>query len=651
MYDARDVRAALQARAAEVCRFLLPSGRLDGNKWRVGSWDDEKGDSMVVDLTGPYAGCFKDFAAQGEGESGDLLKLWMHRRGVDFRRAIEEIARELGVTEVGSGWRKAESGKPQATSVEKKAVSEGELAKMFRPVEEGSAVWKWLVEKRKLTAETIRNYGIGEARRKWRDEQEHDFCVFPYRDQEGKLALLKFRDIAEKKNMWTWPRLTEGGRVILFGSNLVGDRQDLIITEGELDAMALDVYGYVATSLPFGAQAVSKEVQDDTGRRHKWIEEQMSWLEGFKTVYLAGDMDETGRKAWGPVISRLGDWRVSLVNWPDGHKDADECLMFGVEKRAIDQAIRKAHGIEPEQLVRPEDVRDRILDLYFPEDRQVEQGDLLPWTFPEEFRFRPGELTVWQGYTGSGKTQVLNNLLVNWATKLNRRFCVASLEVDAADTFWYMARIWAGKRRPDGDAEFNRQMEFLTEYASAYYHVGAAPLEDVLKIFEYEIRRRGAWHLVLDSLMRVDGVKSDDYDAQKAVCDKCIELARRYQVHVHLVCHSKKPDQRHPVEKCWPSKYDISGSAALANLPHNIVCVWRNKGKENALNEAGYMPDDEEKRNFVAQWVNREDSLLIVQKNRKSGGEGEKRLWFDPASCRFREDRQAGPTARPDVEL
>ena len=164
-------------------------------------------------------------------------------------------------------------------------------------------------------------------------------------------------------------------------------------------------------------------------------------------------------------------------------------------------------------------------------------------------------------------------------------------------------------------------------------------MDDILRIWEYEARRRGAWHFVLDSLMRVDGIRSDDYDGQKAVCDGLIEFARKYRVHAHLVCHSKKPDQRHPIEKCWPSKYDISGSAALANLPHNIVCVWRNKGKEDALFEAQFMPSGEEKEAFVQQWTNREDTLLIVQKQRKTGEEGEKRLWFETASCRFREER------------
>jgi hypothetical protein len=67
--------------------------------------------------------------------------------------------------------------------------------------------------------------------------------------------------------------------------------------------------------------------------------------------------------------------------------------------------------------------------------------------------------------------------------------------------------------------------------------------------------------------------------------------------------------------------------------------VWRNKGKEDALFEAQFMPEGEEKDTFVRQWTNREDTLLVVQKQRKTGEEGEKRLWFETASCRFREER------------
>ena len=625
MIDVRDVRKVAGERALDVCRFLLPAGCEESGRWVVGDWNGVVGRSLTVELSGPEAGNWRDWKPNDEGgETGDLIGLWMHRRKVDFRQALREMWAEFGKKEVGAGWEKSRD--PERM---KGGWVLGEVEALgLRELLDGEGVWKWMREKHKID---LRRAPLGVMER---ESKEHGVeVVFEYRNELGELAFVKCMD--EDGKMRLWPE--RPARWVLFGTDSMEyGATELILVRTELDVLAMRMFGIKAAAMPRVTYG---------GDEWRWLDDQAEWLGGMQRIVFAFGMKDEERAHWEKLAARIGEERVFRAMLPDGHSSAHECLVHGVGAEGMQGAVGNATRLEPLRLVRPADVWDRVLDLYFPDDRKVEQGDPLPYRFPAEFRFRPGELTVWQGYTGSGKTQVLNNCLVYWAREWKRRYCVASLEVDAADTFWYQARIWSGRRKPETEAESNRQRDWLHEWGSAYYHVGAAALEDIFRIFEYEARRRGAWHFVLDSLMRVAGVRSDDYDGQKEVCDQCIEFARRYRVHVHLVCHSKKPDARHPVEKCWPSKYDISGSAALANLPHNIVCVWRNKGKEDALNEADLMPEGLEREECLAQWKGREDTLLIVQKNRKTGGEGEKRLWFDGANCRFRED----PSSREDA--
>ena len=79
-----ELKAALLARAEQVCGHLLPDGRKENGEWRVGSIQGERGKSMGVNLK---TGLWKDFDA-GEG-GNDMIALWAlarHQAGECARR-------------------------------------------------------------------------------------------------------------------------------------------------------------------------------------------------------------------------------------------------------------------------------------------------------------------------------------------------------------------------------------------------------------------------------------------------------------------------------------------------------------------------------------------------------------------------------------
>ena len=118
-----------------------------------------------------------------------------------------------------------------------------------------------------------------------------------------------------------------------------------------------------------------------------------------------------------------------------------------------------------------------------------------------------------------------------------------------------------------------------------------------------------------------------------ALCD----FSLNYDVHVHLVAHSKKPDQKRPENKYWPNKHQVRGSVYVTNMAHNVVCVYRSKGKEETL--AMNKVTGEER----AKVEQEPDAMFIVQANRETGDEPMKRLWFDKTCWQYLEHQGQTP--------
>jgi twinkle protein len=627
--NAREINARLANRATEVCEYLFPAGRVYGNQFKVGdihggaASNTAKGGSLVIDIAGPTVGRFKDFDAAEDVHGGSFLDLWMAARtNGDFKQALHEAARWIGVDLD----RKPERVNAGRTVLQKKAPPPpGDLAKRFREVEEGSDVWKWLCEERRLSAEAIREFRLGEASFTPRNSDERWTCVvFPTYDDSGTLIRVKGRDIHDKSKMYFYPKKSMGGELHLWGKHAVrSDSGRLLITEGEFDAMSAWMYGYSAVSVPNGAQRLTKMGENPND---EWLERDYEFLSRWDEVIMALDADEAGWLAVDAIAPRIGRERTRVMALPEDLKDLNGCLQDAVEGEVLEVWIEESKDYNPpDQMALPSDFRQELWEEFYPVDGE-EPGDPSPWTLP--FRFRPGEVTVWHGYNASGKTVCMTYCMMWLCAKLNRKVSIASLEMHPKKTLRNAMRMLMGKHRPDDEREYDAVLAWMDERIFMFNHVGEAPLKDILEVWKYAVRKYGVRYLVLDSLMRCD-VQEEDYESQKMFMNKLVSFAAEYQVNVNVVCHSKKPDSRHPEKKHWPSKTDISGSHHLSNLPHNVVCIWRNRKKEQDLYELLLEPLTDDRRMREDELKQEADSLFIVQKQRETGQEEYKHLFFD----------------------
>ncbi|MES9843211.1 MAG: AAA family ATPase [Candidatus Sedimenticola sp. 6PFRAG5] len=90
--DAKELKSRLLERLSDVLVWLFPNGKTRGRQFFIGDLQGNRGKSLVVELEGPKAGMWIDFAT---GESGDVFDLWSVNLGLDSQRQFPELMREI----------------------------------------------------------------------------------------------------------------------------------------------------------------------------------------------------------------------------------------------------------------------------------------------------------------------------------------------------------------------------------------------------------------------------------------------------------------------------------------------------------------------------------------------------------------------------
>lgn len=251
----------------------------------------------------------------------------------------------------------------------------------------------------------------------------------------------------------------------------------------------------------------------------------------------------------------------------------------------------------------------------------------LPWPkCNQSFEFRRGEVTVWAGQNGHGKTDVTTQVCLSLLGQ-NEKVCVASFEMKPVTTIGRMVRMFAGTNPFSAEYQGTEGIEVLsvlyddfgewtTNRLWLYDQTGTAYPDTVLGMVKYCANELGITHVFIDSLMKC--VKAeDDYNGQKDFVDQLCALAKDCDIHVHLVHHLKKPSK----EGDKPDKHDTKGSGSITDQVDNLFMVWRNKPKEDDLKTNG----------ASSKKLDEPDCLLICRKQRNyegsADGEPQVTLW------------------------
>jgi twinkle protein len=256
----------------------------------------------------------------------------------------------------------------------------------------------------------------------------------------------------------------------------------------------------------------------------------------------------------------------------------------------------------------------------------------LPWEKTHKlFAFRPGEVTIWAGQNGHGKTGLVSQIELSLMGQ-DQKVALGSFEMLPATTLELMARMFVGSNPYSPEYQQDDGVEALAQlYAEfrdwvngrlwIYNQQGTADASNVLGMARYSAKELGCQHIVIDNLAKCVA-DEDDHNGQKRFVDELTALARDNLCHVHLVHHTRKPAN----ESHIPDKHDNKGSGAITDQVDNVMIVWRNKPKEDAV-KAGKKG---------SPLLIEPDAYLLCRKQRNGDDEPTIGLWFDRDSKQFK---------------
>ena len=249
-----------------------------------------------------------------------------------------------------------------------------------------------------------------------------------------------------------------------------------------------------------------------------------------------------------------------------------------------------------------------------------------------------GELSIWSGGNGSGKSTFLSQLALE---TISRGFNVAMFSGELTSN---RAKSWlqlqaAGRahtRLSDNGVSYyvpKEKADAIDEWAAdklwIYNNQYGIKVNSVIDDFVRHIEQHQTDVVIIDNLMSLDlsEIRGEKYDRQTTLVLTLSEFAKKYNVHIHFVCHPRKPVG-------FLRKSDISGSADLTNAADNVFMMHR--VNQDFLRLGGEFLGQSEIKKYE-DYTN----VIEIMKNRDLGVSDEfVGVYYEPESKRMLNFRQ-----------
>lgn len=454
----------------------------------------------------------------------------------------------------------------------------------------GSRHYEYLA-KRGISKETADKFKLFSGH-KWfaRLNKEADCIGFPY-FRGGALVAVKYRAFPDKD-------FTQeaGGAHDFFGlDNIIPDRP-IVIVEGEIDALTLHEAGIDnVLSVPGGApvKVADGKVSASEDKKFAFVWNARETLEKAPYIILATDQDIPGQALAEELARRIGKDKCRLAKF--GAKDLNEVFNDPSRddpSRDVNDILASAQPYPIAGLSQADTYAERLNDLY---TKGTGKGCSTGYqSLDTIYTVAPGQLTVVTGYPSSGKSNWVDQIMVNLARDNDWKFCVCSFENQPEIHISRLMEIYTCKRFFDG---VNRMSEKERDAAFAWVNDhflfidtnGEEPstLDSILTRARAAVKRIGVRGLVIDpyNYIELDRNNTTETDAISQMLTKVQKFAKANDVHVWFVAHPSKI-QRSGVDQPRPDGMSISGSMAWwakadcgvtihRQTDHVEVAVWK----------------------------------------------------------------------------
>jgi len=240
-------------------------------------------------------------------------------------------------------------------------------------------------------------------------------------------------------------------------------------------------------------------------------------------------------------------------------------------------------------------------------------GIKLPWPcLDTKFRLQEGSTSLMCGQSGSGKSMLAGQFALH-AMEQGFKSLIVSLEMTVPHSLARMVTQSSLVASPD----MTEVLDF-TRWANGklwfYRQQGSINFKTLLAVVRYTVAKLKVKFIVVDSLMTMGDIPSDDYQGQKRLMLALSIAARDLGVHILLITHARKGlsvDDR-------LDKFSVAGSADLTNLACSVLLLQKT-------------PASRRERDATAP-----DATFEIAKARHfDTAETTLDLWFDSASMNY----------------
>lgn len=383
-----------------------------------------------------------------------------------------------------------------------------------------------------------------------------NWLAFPYL-LNGQVVNRKFRSLENKRH-----EMDKGGRLCFWNAECMAGAKTLVITEGELDAVAAIASGWAsAVSVPNGAPA---QKADDplNAKRYAYLwEAHEGVLKAIPSIILATDGDSPGRTLAHDLACILGKERCKFIEYPEGCKDLNDVLVKS-GPIAVSKLLAEAKPFPVMGLYRLED---------FPDGVEIQAMPTGIEALEDHMSIVFGTFTVFSGYSNMGKSTVMNTILAH-AIDHSVPVCLASFETMPKPILRDgIARAMIGcsyedfLRHPKRQAAYQHIEEHMTIISNAMDDDQDIDLDAYLELSRIAVLRHGAKIVVLDPWNELEHKRRSD-ETETDYIGRAIRalkrFAKQYNVALWVVAHPTKPQKG---QSGAPGLYDIAGSANWAN--------------------------------------------------------------------------------------
>jgi twinkle protein len=385
-----------------------------------------------------------------------------------------------------------------------------------------------------------------------------------------QLINIKYRD--GRKNF----KLYKGAEKIFYNINSIVGYDNCIITEGEMDVLALHEAGITnVISVPNGATLHHNNLD--------YLDNCIDYFEDKEKIILAVDTDEPGLALRRELVRRLGAEVCFLVDFKDC-KDANEYLIkHGKEK--LQECIKKSRAYPLENVTTFKDIEGDVSDFVkngFKPGFQVGLEN-----FDKIFSTYTGQFITVTGIPSSGKSDFVDQMVVGYNANYNWKTAFASPEnaPNYLHAHKLMRKVWGDMPRRDdiGGAKWNEVADHVNDNFF-FIDMEKYTLESVLRKGAELVKRKGIKCLVIDPFNKVRDRNASSIDVNIYTMEyltKIETFAKKYDVLVFIVAHPTKmyKDKDGKIEE--PTMYNIKGGGEWYDASYHGLLVHRDYELKN----------------------------------------------------------------------